>query len=407
MKIYAQILTVLTALFAVSCSNFDMPIPDRGHSDEGKRVEYGNPRYRQVMIYYGEAYNNLAADISKNLEELENGYVPSKNDHEAILCYVHKSRNRSDWATLVEPVLFRMYRHEGRIVRDTLIRYPSDVITVNPDMVRKVFSDIRQKFPSQSYGMVFSSHSSGWVPADYKIGSEDDTWSYSVSQHSIGAQYDSKRQEHTMDVKDFANAIPFKLNYIIFDCCLMGGIETTYMLKDKANFVIASPTEVLSEGFNYKTLVSRLLEEDKPDLAGVCEDYYKKQLGGYGATVGLYDCSKIEAVANLCADIFSTGGDVLKVDPNTVQDYNYSFEFHYDFRDIIAKMGTSNAYLEKLDEILDEFVVCKYATKNFISTPISPDTFSGISMYLPKTHLPVLNSRYKETDWNLRTGLLK
>lgn len=396
----------LSAILAASCSSLDLPYPDSGHGKNGGRVEFSNPRYKRVMIYYGEAYNNLAAEVTKNLSELESGYVPAKTDHEVILCYVHTSRNRTDWTTPTEPVIFRMFRQNGQVIRDTLMRFDADRISVRPEMVNEVLRTVRQKFPSSSYGMVFSSHSTGWLPKDYEPGSEN-IFGYSAAPSSIGAQYDKNRQEHTLDVQEFADALPMKLDYILFDCCLMGGIETTYMLRNKADYIIASPTEVLSEGFNYKTLGKRLLGEESPDLAGVCEDYYRKQSGGFGATVGLYDCARADAVANLCADIFAAHDNILSVDYNKVQSYNYSFEYHYDFRDIITNMGATEEELARLDDILGQFVLCKYATRNFISVPINPETFSGISMYLPKAYLPVLNSRYQETEWNKKTGLLK
>lgn len=408
MKVFAKISMVLGALLGISCTNIDLPLPDSGQNGHPQRVEFSNPRYKRVMLYYGEAYNNLAKDIDKNLAELESNYVPAKTDFEVMLCYVHKSRNSSDWATPTEPVLFRMYRLGNEVVRDTLVRYPAEEISVKPEMVRKVLNTVRQRFPSRSYGMVFSSHASGWIPSDYPVNSETgDIFGYSVSPTSIGAQYDNKRNEHTMDVQDFADALPFKLDYLLFDCCLMGGIETTYTLRDKADFIIASPTEVLSEGFNYKTLGARLLEEDTPNLIGVCEDYYNKQVGGYGATVGLYDCSQMEAIADVCAEIFSGYNNILSVDERSVQNYNYSFQYHYDFRDIIAQMGADKSELAKLDEALDKFVIYKRATERFIYTPIKAETFSGISMYLPRDYRPVLNKRYKETEWNIRTEFLK
>ena len=90
-----------------------------------------------------------------------------------------------------------------------------------------------------------------------------------------------------------------------------------------------------------------------------------------------------------------------------MQSYNFPYIYHYDFRDIIAKMGASDEELAEIDAILSQLVLYKAATPTFITTTINPDTFSGISMYLPSSYWPTLNSLYRETSWNQDTHLLQ
>lgn len=399
----------ITALCAAlsGCIDPDFnPIEDRTH-DTSRRGGVEGLGYEKVMILYLEGYNNLKGDLEGNLEQLEEGFIPAKNDKQAIVVYSHSSKTGADYTTPTQPVIYHLYERYGQTVRDTIKRYSADEIMLRTDMVKDVLSSIKTAFPSYSYGLLFSSHSAGWLPSGYIYGTGD--ISPMIAPSSLGAQfYHSSSFYYSLNVDEFAEAIPMHLDYIIFDCCLMGGVETNYDLKDKTDYIVAAPTEVLSYGFNYTTMASRLLEGDKADLKGVCEDFYKKLESSY-LTVALYDCSAMDALASVCRKIFDAHTDnaVLGVKSSKVQSYNYSFNYHYDFRDIIEKMGASESELNELDEALEKVVLYKQATPWFINTRINPDTFSGMSMYLPRTDWPTLNSFYKKTEWNIATGLLK
>ncbi len=408
MKNLLRHLPVLLLLIAASCTNdiYD-PFPN-SRSDRAKR-EGLDIRYDRVMIYYVEGYNNLSGEIKNNISQLEEGFIPDRNDKEAIVIYTHNAQNNIDFTTPVEPVIYQLYKMYGQTVRDTVKSYSSDEITPRAGMVSDILSTIKAKFPSRSYGLVFSSHASGWIPSGYKCGHGDVT--PVIAPSSIGAQYDgstfSTSFYYALDVDDFAEALPMDLDYIIFDCCLMGGVETNYVLRDKVRYIVAAPTEVMSYGFNYTTLADRLLNSPTIDLKGVCDDFYDKLSTSY-LTVALYDCSVLDELADVCGKIFTNHPNAaLGIDADKVQSYNYSFSYHYDFRDIIAKMGASADELAELDKVLSKHVLYKLATPTFIGTPINEETFSGLSMYLPRSNWPTLNSLYKQTLWNQSTSLLE
>ena len=297
-----------------------------------------------------------------------------------------------------------MYTHYGEVIRDTLFRFPADEVALRPEVLRKSLNFIRKNFPSTSYGMLFSSHANGWIPKGYTLKSED------MSPFSLGAEYDNStsiNKEYNLDITEFAEAIPMHLDYIVFDCCLMGGVETNYVLRNCTDKIVASPTEVLSEGFDYLGLGERLLREGEADLIGVCEDYYSKCADSY-ATVALYDCSYMDELADKCKSIFGNHpNQVLEVKSSEVQSYNFSFDYHYDFRDIIAKMGASQEELADLDETMEKLVIYKKSTPRFINVTIDAERYSGMSMYLPRKGWNELNDYYMDTDWNKATGLLR
>ena len=296
--------TVIAALILAltSCVKGPTPFDDYG-SGEGcpERKGTSGLSFDDVMILYSEGYNNLEPYLDTNFDQLEEGYVPGRYENKAIVVYSHAANGRYDWVTDTEPVVFRLYTQYGKVVRDTVFTYPAETVTVEPDFMNRVLGDIRDKCPSQSYGLVYTSHGTGWIPKDYNKSNE-----LSVSK-SVGAEYDGQYPSQTiyqLDIDEFGRALPYRFDYIVMDACLMGGVEVVYEWRDLCDYIVASPGEVLAEGFDYVNLAHRLLEGDSPDLAGVCQDYYEMNLDGGDATVGLYDCSKIEALAQACAPIF-------------------------------------------------------------------------------------------------------
>ena len=60
-----------------------------------------------------------------------------------------------------------------------------------------------------------------------------------------------------MEIYELAEGIPdeYHFDFLLFDVCSMGGIECVYELRDKADYIVASPAEVLVAGFPYKNIL--------------------------------------------------------------------------------------------------------------------------------------------------------
>lgn len=397
MKTLKLILTLFAAAAVCGCRGRHTPEPE----------PVGD--FDKVLIVYMEGYNNLSGYMLDNLEQICSDKLPKLSDRKALVVYSHNIVKRLDYRTHTEPVLMRFYQKNGTVQRDTLLRYNGDNPTIDVTHMRKVLSDVYELFPSQSYGLLFSSHASGWIPDSYD-GEEDIFWNSLSERRTVGAEfYGSSGNSIEYDIEEFRDAIPFHLEYIAFDACLMGGAESCYTLRNVCDYIVASPAEVLASGFNYYKLVSRLLCDGASDLVGLCEDYYEMSRGS-SMTIGLYDCSKIQKLVNALKPFYqSRPSQILNLDSRKVQAYNYSFNYHYDLKDIIVNMGASPAEIAALDEALKEFVIHKRATDYCIvaSNKIDQEKYSGLSMYLPKKSYPKLNSLYEETEWNKAVGVLQ
>ena len=399
-------MTVLCAVALASCTDISEPLPDSGNRLPYDREPVPGLGYQKVLILYSEGYNDLVGNLALNIEQFCQGDIPYFNERNVVLVYSHAAERRGDYTTKTAPVLYRLYTRGGVVCKDTLATFDLLANTMTPDFMRSVMETARRSFPSNHYGLVITSHGNGWIPSDYSGENID----MNIAPSWIGAQYDgSSRNRKSLDINQLRDAIPFHLDYIAFDACLMGGVEVAYELKDLCDYIVASPTEVISDGFNYPDMAARLFADGDPDLVGLCEDYFNMcaNSGSY-ATIGLYDCSKMQALADVSKDIFEAHREeVMKVNPWSVQSYNYSFTYNFDFRDYVKALGASEAELQALDQALEQLVVYKNSTPYFISTPIDAERFSGIGTYIPTESRTTLNSYFRETAWNEATLLLK
>lgn len=396
-----------------------------------------NIDYKDVFIYYGAGYNNLNYVLSSDINDLKRSTLPSKQSDKAVVVYF-QSCNNSDWDTPTPSHLVWLYRHEGRVICDTLTTYPSSQNSATCESLTKVLTDVDTKFQSDSYGLLFSSHATGYLPPlylysdEYKTRSklasvgEEIEYNYPLTK-SIGAYFDGAASTgKEIDFEEFAEAIPYKLDYLMFDACLMGGIEAAWALKDVCNYMIASPCEVLGEGFDYVNLVSNLFQGNTANLEAICSDYYNQYAPPsnatnplayeYSASISLYDMSKINAVKESYSEIIKNNRGSFKSiqtignqTRNSIQGYfyteKYTKRYFYDLRDISVAIGASDIEIAKLDAALKDFVVYHKETPAFFGTKL--ERCCGVSSYIPREDYIKLNDYYKNTSWNKAANILE
>lgn len=406
MKRFAIFILLLSALSAVSCNRDDFDYKGE---------------YKQVFIYFGLGYNNLSNYLSTNLYEMCKGTVPGPASDRAIVAFCHNTASTGDYSTPNPPCLIRICRKDGATQLDTIKTYPADATSASTDMMYEVLSDIKVLFPSKTYGMLLSSHGTGWMPQGYKI-SDSGTFasSYSLEGHNaypltkaIGAQFKGSSDNSTwIDVPYFAKAFPMKMEYIIFDTCLMGGVEVAYELKDVCHYLVASPAEVLVKGFIYESLSWNLLSGEEADLKKVCSEYYDFYLAQTGehrssATISLIDCTAIDGLAAACSEIYSAHRSELDtVDRTEVQAYFYDNKrWYYDLRDLAKHIDATDAELRTLDAALAACVPYHAETEYFFDLQLNH--CCGLSTYIPIEGKDALNNFYKNYSWNTATGFVK
>ena len=234
--------------------------------------------FDQVLIYYGMGYNNLSGNLRTNLDQLRSDVLPGLSYDKAIVVFSHNTSVSGDYKTYNEPVLMRFYRgSDGKPVTDTLKVYDNMDVSASKESMRQVLEDVKERFPARRYGLLVSSHGTGWLPPGYNYNSEAprQTRRKALAQpaqpwpetKAIGNQYLGSSANTTwVQLEDFAEAIPMHLDYLILDNCLSGAVEVAYELKDVCDRLVISPAEILTAGMVYSTLSWDMFAGGDPDL---------------------------------------------------------------------------------------------------------------------------------------------
>lgn len=375
--------------------------------------DHKNRDYDRVCILYSVAKNSLNYDLREDVYDLSEvsagAYVPYCNSHQAMVVVGH-------FKTPQGAFILNIYRNKsGQVVRDTTFYEDPTAKLTDPEVMRNILLQVKQKFPSQHYGMVLSSHGSGWIPAG-KYNTPTDR--ESLLLYSFGQEVDESGSTE-MDITDLPHGIPFHLDYMLFDACLMGNIETVYELKDVADQIGVSATEELTDGFDYLRLASRLLIPEKPSPTDVCKDYieqYKARRGDdRSACICLVETSALPGLAAVCKELFAKYRQNLdKLNPDKVQrffrpDGTSDHNWFFDMEDIARQAGFDTADLDELSRAIGRCVIYKDNTESFLPglNGFKFEHFCGLGMYLQNCGLEEFDSFYKKLQWNKATDYVK
>lgn len=390
------------------------------------------------MMSFG--FNNLSASLAEDIRDLEKGFIPGSAPLDNYL-FVFSHLVESSYSAPSAPKLQRIYLGpDGNPMKETLLEMEPGTISNSAECIREVLEFLKEKYPEiESFGVLMSSHGTGWTPPGYcttgyknEGNSDDIEWRRSAFPETyLSGEYlyeplpGVKSMGYTVtgvnptvayetDIREIADFLPFKLDYIIFDACFMGGVEVAYQFKDKCRYMCFSQTEILSDGMDYTTMITDLLSGNSADLVSLATNYFNHydKASDYkrSATISVVDCTKLDALAAVCRDLFRRY-DISKdkVDESKLQKYFYysNHAWFYDLFSIAEAVGASETELSDLQWALDCCMEYKAATPTFALYGFPIRVHSGLSMYLPETERKNLNSYYSALDWNKVTGLVK
>ena len=448
-KIYRVLIAFICTVVVLSCEQdtfIGLEVEHFGNTSPGQESgrDY-NQEERDVLLIYSAGFNSLSSYLELDIKDLEKGWLPGFGRTEnVLLVYSHKTLKRGAYSAATVPTLTRLYADvDGSVIRDTLVFYPDDTHSATPEQLQKVLEFVQAEFPAQSYGMIFSSHATGYLPSGYYNNPGDYVFRYddglmyrggyrsflshpvpycepqhdpslpqvkSIGQDQVGTY--GAYLSYEIELGDFVSALPMEMEYILFDACLMGGVEVAYELKDNCRYVGFSQTEVLAEGFDYTALTTHLLGSETPNPRAVCEDFYHQydiQNDVYrSATISLVDCRCMEPLAQVCAVLFDKYREAIEeLEPKYVQRYyRGSYHWFYDLVDVIAQAGATDTELAELNQAVDDCVLYKAHTPEFMKEFIIR-SYSGFSMYLPCNGSAELDKYYRTLKWNIDTGLVE
>lgn len=339
-------------------------------------------KVNKTVLVYMEANNNLRAEALNSIDQMEMGAMQLDG---TLLVYLKTSSGSAQLLKI---------KHDEQIgkIGSEVVQTFSSTRPSDPNLMKSVIAYVQSTYPADRYGLILWSHATAWAPPK----------NTGVSVQSFGSD-----EGVEMDIIDLKNALPNNLEFILFDACNMGGVEVLYELKDKADYILASPTETLAESFPYQK-ITPLLFQSVDQLKAVAAQYYSyyQSYTDYrqSATVVLIKTSELEPLANQMKTLVQQnkvkGIPLLR---EQVQRLDFTAGFPvacYDFGDFLDKNFSANNLVE-LKKQLDKTILYKQATANFLAVPIR--TFSGLSCYIPDQGDEFL-SYYKKLQWYQASG---
>ena len=377
---------------------------------------------RTVLAYLisNNRSGNLDRNLKQNLVDMYSGLAQSK-DSCTLLVYYRPYNNDGDG--LEGPAILK-YSSDGngninghsslrggdlnarRVIQESdgisCFKEEQNHISTSPETMRRILNLMVDMCPSQSYGLVFGSHGTSWMPGNTVEGrsfGDDDGYNINIPEMSdVLEEVFSGKQ----------------LDFILFDACMMATAEVCYEFKDVTDYLIGAVVETHVYGHPYDIVLPKLYEKNVP-YDEVCDDYigYSRQLGAWG-TCAAVDCSKMDDLAEwVGANLEVYSDKFASLDKDAIQQYGVSsFKyFSFDVVDYFKNLNDGNTP-EGLENVINKVVVAKDAlygiqypiVGNSLYT-IDEDRFCGIGMYLPNVvSKSSWNSYYKTLSWYKAVG---
>ncbi|MBP3517424.1 MAG: hypothetical protein J6K31_03250 [Parabacteroides sp.] len=339
------------------------------------------PQPVRTVLVYLLANNSLDSFAGPNIDSMIAGAAGQNlNGGNLIVYYAPKNAN---------PELLQIKEENGKVNKFHLKEYEKRN-SADPDVMRSVIREVVSQYPADSYGLVLWSHGTAWLPSDYQnrlkaFGQDGSNW---------------------MEIDELAKGLPDHLfDFILFDACYMASVECVYELRDKADYILASPTETLADGWPYAEIIPQLFATDLP-LEKVCEtfyDYYLNYANPY-ATVSLTKTSELEALKDAVRAILAdkTEEELYQLDLSQMQRLEYLYKspgMLYDMADYIRQLATDEQYARFQTCIQKALVYKAYTKEAFYAAPYRAypiNSYCGLTAFVPQASLPKILDWYKE-----------
>ena len=391
-RVLNSVVLLMTAIiFIVGCSP-EEPAPKPPTPDE-QQPQPLTESHTLMIIMQGN--NGLAEFMDSNLQRIITAYYDVPTDVGRILIFY----DRGNYTRLTE-----LYMDDGMAKQRLIEEYPTSTSTVDKEFLAGVINRMKEVAPADSYGLIMSSHGGGWVPADlydvYLLGED--------SRAAARPLFYGQDDYDCMEIPDLVDALDqTRFKYIIFDACFMGNVEGLYDMRNAADYIIASPTEILGAGFPYESFIPMLFERTDHKLKEVCEAYMDFYADSSG-TISLIDCSKMDALAEAMRSVYS---EAESVDVSQVQAYDdFPYHLYFDLGHYVMNVATEST-LKKFNTALDDVVVYKGHTQTFFTVTGDEDAYipinhySGLSCYILQTDdCPNTAAAWRDTAWAKAVG---
>ena len=399
--------------------------------DEAIDVESVNKQ--TIFVFYpwtgGTNTSGLTSFLKNNVDSICEGIVAKKGlNNSRVMVFMSQNYRKSYLIDL---------QYDGNkkaVIRDTLKTYDEATYTTAEGFA-EILNEVKRRAEALNYSLIIGAHgcgwtySSDWVKYPYMARpnagfTQKGSTSYPTATGNFsGIQFGAdpnkpitrffgsvSLEENALDIPTLAEGIKLsgtKMQYILFDACYMGNVETAYELKDVTNFMISSSSEVMGAGVPYKTVWS-YLNNSAPNYSGFVNgvvNFYKNSSDPY-CNMAAIDCRQMEKLASVMKEINSKYTLSESIDPETIQCLDaFSPNLFYDMEAYVDSLYPSGYLLDQFKNQLKLTVKAAGHTDYAYSalynkkTYIEVKNYCGLSISDPSQHSVAIKGREKTGWW--------
>ena len=290
-----------------------------------------------------------------------------------------------------------------------------------------LLNEVRQNAEALNYALIIGGHGCGWSCADDWINYPNQAKSFNTQQtfdtSFSGIQFGADpnnpttrffgsvdRKENSIDLSTLAEGIKqsgIKMQYILFDVCYMGNVETAYELKDVTNYLIATSSEIMAKGIPYRSMWSYLngTTPNYSSLVNGIVNFYKNSTAPY-CNMAAIDCRQLDALANVMKEINQKYTLDTTIPLDSIQPLDgFLPHLSYDMAVYVDSLKPSGYLKEQFSNQLKKTVKaaahtdCVYtALRLYPEATIKIKNYCGLSISDPSQH-PVAIRGKEKTGW--------
>ncbi len=371
----------------------------------------------------GNSSIGLTEDLSNNIDSICAGIKDKKGlNNTRVLVFFSNNANNS---TLFDLTYNDATKEVSRIPIKT---YEGSAYN-SANGFADILNEVRQNAEALNYALIIGGHGCGWSCAEDWINYPNQAKSFNTQQTLSydtpfsGIQFGTDpnnpttrffgsvdRKENSIDLSTLVEGIKqsgIKMQYILFDVCYMGNVETAYELKDVTNYLVATSSEIMAKGIPYRSMWSYLngTTPNYSSLVNGIVNFYKNSNSPY-CNMAAIDCRQLDELANVMKEINQKYTLDTTIPLDSIQPLDgFLPHLSYDMAVYVDSLRPNGYLKEQFSNQLKKTVKaaahtdCAYtALRQYPEVTIKIKNYCGLSISDPSQH-PVAIRGKEKTGW--------
>ncbi|MBD9059925.1 MAG: hypothetical protein EGR30_07445 [Prevotella copri] len=375
-------------------------------------------------------YTGLYSDLKNNVDSMCEGIVAKKGlNNSRVMVFMSQNYKKSYLIDL------QYDSNKKAVIRDTLKTYDEATYTTAEGFA-EILNEVKRRAEALNYSLIIGAHGCGWTYSrdwvnypymarpNTGFAPKGNTNHPTATDNFSGIQFGANPnkpvtrffgsvslEENALDVPTLAEGIKLsgtKMQYILFDACYMGNVETAYELKDVTNFLISSSSEIMGAGVPYKT-VWNYLNSSAPNYSGFVNgvvNFYKNDSYPH-CNMAAIDCRQMEKLASVMKEINSKYTLSSSVPLDSIQPLDgFSPNLFYDMSVYVDSLVPSGSLKDKFNSQMKLTIKAAAHTDEAYTTLMSyrgttfkVKNYCGLSISDPSQHSVAIKGREKTGWW--------